>query len=356
MYRNFKQIATIFLVGIIVITTNYAQTENSNQMIFLDIHDYYLQSEAISQLFLNVQQRLEADEIEIVDSQGDYPRLTIIEANIHTVPNTSITVASNYPKQIANSSYVITNFAYGFSIENIDTEDAEHFIVGFTHYSLGNYEQALEYLLLIEDKTTDVNFYIANNFLAIDEYEQAHTYFNTILDNSSEHPFSVINNLAWTLFKLGENENAIEIFDEALLNSSQPSYRISLLSRRAQLYALSLDYDSAIIDIDEAVNLAEENKLDNETLAELYTIRGEIIFLIYEWDRVEDNFNMAIELNSDYSRAYFQRGVLFYTMARRDDALADFQTYLDLDENGIYTEEAQSYIESIEIELEALGD
>src|SRR5690606_10952459 len=106
----------------------------------------------------------------------------------------------------------------------------------------------------------------------------------------------------------------------------------------------------------EAITLAEENELSNETLAELYTIGGEIIFLIYEWDRVEDNFDTAIELNPEYDRAYFQRGVLFYTMARREDALADFQTYLDIQPNGIYAEEAQSYSESIEIELEALGE
>jgi len=160
----------------------------------------------------------------------------------------------------------------------------------------------------------------------------------------------------WVYLQLGRNDDAFDLIAEAIEFSYYEPSLVYLLSVRAQLYALALDYNSAIADIDEAITLAEENELSNETLAELYTIGGEIIFLIYEWDRVEDNFDTAIELNPEYDRAYFQRGVLFYTMARREDALADFQTYLDIQPNGIYAEEAQSYSESIEIELEALGE
>ncbi|MEO0598522.1 MAG: hypothetical protein AAF126_20610, partial [Chloroflexota bacterium] len=109
-------------------------------------------------------------------------------------------------------------------------------------------------------------------------------------------------------------------------------------------------------DMDVAIELAENSDVTGLLLPELYTTRGEIVFLIYEWDRVEDNFNTAIELAPAYAPAYFQRGILFYTVARREDAQADFETYLELAPDGIYAEQATSYIESIEIELEALGN
>lgn len=130
---------------------------------------------------------------------------------------------------------------------------------------------------------------------------------------------------------------------------------VSLLADRARLYALAFDYDSAIADVDTAIALAEENALSNETLAELYTRRGEFILLLYEWDRALADFNHALALAPDYAPAYFQRGVLYYTMAQRERALADFQAYLERQPDGELTAQARQYIESIQIELEALG-
>lgn len=54
---------------------------------------------------------------------------------------------------------------------------------------------------------------------------------------------------------------------------------IELHTRRAQLYALAFDYDSAIADMDAAIELAEANNVSDTQLAELYTLREEIIAL-----------------------------------------------------------------------------
>jgi tetratricopeptide (TPR) repeat protein len=169
--------------------------------------------------------------------------------------------------------------------------------------------------------------------------------------------------LAWLYIQNGNPEEAISLMtknveyrrDEIAVTGFLPTILIETLKNRAQIYALAFDYDSAIADMDNAITVAEQYEMDNTRLAELYTIRGQIIFLLYEWDRVLENFNHAIELDPNYAPAYFQRGVLYYTMTQRENALADFEHYLELEPDGLYAEEAAQYIDSIQIELEALG-
>ena len=63
----------------------------------------------------------------------------------------------------------------------------------------------------------------------------------------------------------------------------------------------------------------------------------------------------AVEADPNYADAYFYRGVLFYTQGPREQALADFERYLELAPDGEHAEEAAKYIENIKVELEALG-
>lgn len=244
-----------------------------------------------------------------------------------------------------------------------DIEAAPILFAGLILYNLNNLEEAKSQFLSIlpalspgSQRRIPAYFYLGNIALLQGDYETALQYFaytDDSLDEFQEH--KVTTNTAWLHLQSGNTDEVIRLFNEQLAHLDSERMETYIYSSRAQIYALMFDYDSAIADMDEAIAIAEENELHSRALAQLHTIRGEIIFLIYEWDRVEDNFNTAIELDPTYAPAYFQRGVLFYTMARREDALADFETYLELEPDGIHAEEAQSYIDSIEIELEALN-
>ena len=93
----------------------------------------------------------------------------------------------------------------------------------------------------------------------------------------------------------------------------------------------------------------------NPWLAEAHKQRGDIIMLIYEWNRALEDYNKAIELNPEYAEAYYQRGILHYTMVEREKAIADFEVYLEILPEGEFANSARDYIKSIQIELDALG-
>lgn len=253
----------------------------------------------------------------------------------------------------------------------------EELVIGIGLYQTGFYNESYQILAPLTEELLPfydllpiglhrfINFYQANNLIMLGDYEAAtHRLENTIFENGINGRMEIIN-LAWLYITTNHPDDALtllndnlDITPELVQNSIHTDNWINIyeiLPRRAQLYALAFDYDSAIADIDAAIELAEANDVSNEWLAELYTLRGEIIFLIYEWDRVLENFNIALELAPDYAPAYFQRGVLYYTMTERENALADFQHYLEIAPDGEHAAEAQRYIDSIQLELESLG-
>jgi len=167
-------------------------------------------------------------------------------------------------------------------------------------------------------------------------------------------------NLAWAYIQIGNEERAFELFDQLEKEIYSYDYPLSkaliiYFQSRARLYALTFDYTSAIADIDFAINEAKSYGLDIKSMSRLFKQRGDIIMLIYEWNRALEDYNTAIELAPDYAEAYYRRGILLYTMVERENAITDFETYLELDQDGQFAESANEYIESIQIELSALG-
>lgn len=87
--------------------------------------------------------------------------------------------------------------------------------------------------------------------------------------------------------------------------------------------------------------------------------RGQTYRNLYEWDRALADFDAAIELAPTYAPAYFERGLLYYSVLQtgqdlRDEALADFQRYLELAPDGEYAAQVTEYIRQIEAASEVL--
>jgi|GEM_PF-6262046 len=156
--------------------------------------------------------------------------------------------------------------------------------------------------------------------------------------------------LAWLYLRVGREEDALEMAAEVIRHCRVPDpegyhteYCVGQYSRRAQVYALAFHYDEAIADMDAAIELDPDNP-------ELYVLRGQIVILLYEWDRVLADYNHAIELDPDYADAYYYRGILHYTAweGLREDALADFERYLELAPDGEHAQEAAANVTEIQ--------
>ena len=357
-----RLISLISLFTVLIFLKIQAQNDEIIIIPYVTINDAPLTTSVLVQLYevednmaaFNV--AIEFVQTESIDEAGDI--------YLAFYPPTEAQLISNQEILLEVSPILWNRLKYGYWFNFDSSNDADNlnldrnFLTATLLYELGFYEQAenlIPELIPLYINTKDsvsleafiLPFMLGNINILKGDYANA---VELYIEQAQFFPViqgSFINR-TWAMLQLGEQDlSALDYARTWLLGYGSGVNDVPFLSSRAQLYALVFDYDIAIEGMDEAITIAEENEADNHTLAELYTTRGEIIFLIYEWDRVEDNFDTAIELDPDYAPAYFQRGVLFYTMARRDDALADFETYLELNADGLHAEEAEAYIEDI---------
>jgi tetratricopeptide (TPR) repeat protein len=209
-------------------------------------------------------------------------------------------------------------------------------------------------------------FMRGNCALLEQDYQTATSYFDLSTNFAEQElhpvyvnqtPYSIVYSifhLAWTYVQMGYEERAIETMNLLVERKKySPFAESNARTHRAEIYALIFDYTAAIQDLDEAIALIKTEHLN--LLSQLFKQRGDIIMLIYEWNRALEDYNTAIELDPDYAEAYYRRGILLYTMVEREDAIADFETYLEIVPDGQFAESASKYIEDIQTELDALG-
>lgn len=386
-----RRLTLIICLTILGLSTNLVirgQSHDAAQRIIY-IHDTSWDAPTYANNFLvHVQEQLQAYDIVVnfqIDEDTDqfitmvlWDNSLRVDAKSH--PNHRLSVSPIIYPNYRHPYCCQTNpFAVmePFAVNENSLPLLEELVVGIALYQAGFYSESYQILEPLQQELLPyydlrpiglarfINFYQANNLIMLGDYDAAINRLENIIFEDDINGRMEIVNLAWLYVITNRTEDALtllndylDITPELVQNSFKTDNWINIyeiLPRRAQLYALAFDYDSAIADMDAAIEIAEANNASDTQLAELYTLRGEIIFLIYEWDRVLDNFNTALEFDPDYAPAYFQRGILYYTMAQRESALADFQHYLEIAPDGDDAAEAQRYIDSIQIELESLG-
>lgn len=281
------------------------------------------------------------------------------------------------------------------SVEDQATDHMVSLIVAMSFYSVEQCDLAVPYF---ESASAQLEIYIAaqdpmpelwptfekdkiekymsfsegNCALLNEDYVKAIEKFrlsNRVLHDASKLQAEPATNLAWTYMQIGEEDKEFDTGAGSswmVILSGDEGEKIQALSMRAQLYELASDYDAAIQDMNEAIETSYEElprpiTISDSDRAELHTLRGQMYLNIYEWDNALADFNTALELAPDYADAYYERGLLYYSILQtgqelRDEALADFQHYLNLASAGQHTDEARRYIETIEAAMAALNE
>jgi tetratricopeptide (TPR) repeat protein len=215
----------------------------------------------------------------------------------------------------------------------------------------------------------DLNMVRGNCQLLEGDYRAAIKYYDRACDDAGGHYcLAPTINAAWAYLQLGQTQAAFDLmgrmiddytflYGSHVYNDASYAYNeynlepIHALTKRSQLYALAFRYDEAIADMDAAIAL-------NPDSASLYVERGQRIMLTYEWDRALADYNHALALDPAYADAYYYRGILYASVPEgiesRRLALADFQSYLELDPKGAHTADAARSIAELQALLDAL--
>jgi tetratricopeptide (TPR) repeat protein len=142
------------------------------------------------------------------------------------------------------------------------------------------------------------------------------------------------------LYATKQYEAVIAAYDEARSDMLLIDHDIVAGAYAADSYARLFQYDAALAIDDELLacllSLHENHPFHAYQigyLADLYLLRGQHRLYLYEWDTVLEDYNTALELVPDLPRAYYLRGLLYYTQNSRQAAYADLTTFLALEAN-----------------------
>lgn len=277
------------------------------------------------------------------------------------------------------------NLETSVSLQTDSLDTAVELAVGMSLYATYQCSEAISLLqhVLAEptykpsygSDTQSINFYIANCHLMSENYDQSMETYQRILsvDDDELHLYiAPLTNLAWVYFQKGRKPEAFELIERGLSaldaesKNSYPFFALlqsaRLLSHRAQLHSLEGEYDQAIADINDAIEVMETHSdmFVPSRIAQLYSLRGQTYLYLYEWDQVLTDYNHVLELDPDYADAYFLRGVLYYSILQTGTenyplALTDFRRYLELAPEGEHAADAAKYVDQIQTQQDALN-
>jgi tetratricopeptide (TPR) repeat protein len=121
------------------------------------------------------------------------------------------------------------------------------------------------------------------------------------------------------------DDKAIADYTKAIELDSSMS-RSDYLTKRGQSYIDLKNYDKAISDLNNAINIYQQN-------SEAYFLRGAVSAIKKEYEKAILDYNKAIEYDTTKISAYFYcgRGESYSAQKRYDDAISDYNTAIKID-------------------------
>ena len=172
-------------------------------------------------------------------------------------------------------------------------------------------------------KKASVILIVTGVLLSILSFNQASIWKNssTLWDHAIKvHPsFRAYNNRGLVFHKEGNNERALQYYDEALkLNNNDAE----VYTNRGNVLSEKRNFDAALSDYNSALSVKTDYiaALDN---------RGALYGAMGKFELAIGDLSKAIKLDPTYKSAYANRGTAFLDYGKYDQAIKDFNKYLD---------------------------
>ncbi|OPH10107.1 tetratricopeptide repeat protein [Cylindrospermopsis raciborskii] len=252
---------------------------------------------------------------------------------------------------------------YADNISNIDIH--AYYKLGLAYYQLGDYDMAISnYNQVIN---ANVNHSNAYNKRGLAHYK-SRNYHSAIEDFSqaiSINPELAINykNRAEARYLIGDYQGAIEDYSQVLsihpdlldqpilvgdigeLFNIKCHDEVIYKNRADHLYQLG-EYEEAVENYNQAIAL-------NINYVDAYYQRGKIYFNRGIYEAAVDDFSMVIKTQPNYGDAYYYRGNCWLIMGNKQTASGDFKKAADIYwQDGRLAEYKQTQAMILEVEIE----
>jgi tetratricopeptide (TPR) repeat protein len=253
------------------------------------------------------------------------------------------------------------NFPLSASPENpLWRQLVSQFTMALAQYIQADCEGMLPYVENVEEIATQIeelsyaqetlaylNFYRANCAVANSDLQTAQALYEDILtffdDNGYDFRYGLETriNLAWVYYQLGEVDLAYETINRIIGFTGIDWATVSALQLRASFYLLEEDYDSAIADLDEALEIyADDPLLVGEIIA--------ILILADDLKTAEKELNRLRKIEDGYPVILFYEGLLAYAVDDNDTAQDFLSEFLAFGLNDYLSLEARTLLAEIQ--------
>lgn len=193
----------------------------------------------------------------------------------------------------SNAEYTEAVGYYQKAIELRDDDPVYYSNIAFTYYYLEEYKKALanyDKSLALDPDNLDVYADKARVYMAQENYQKAIEVCDLALERDVEPTALIYNIKGDALYWAGEEEKAVEIYNQAI--KVDPYYPYSYSSLGYIYFEFEL-YEEALAYLDSAIQLDPE-------MADAYFTKSMIYATQYKKDECYESLKKAIELDEDY--------------------------------------------------------
>lgn len=193
---------------------------------------------------------------------------------------------------------------------------------------------------ILLSQTKEINAYLkeADRLIIEQNYSEALEYVELALEIDPMYIESLEKKVAIALATNDSKEILKEVEEWIKVSPQQPEYYYIL----SILHLYREKPQKALDDLDKAVYY----QLPEKYMDKIYLNRGKAYTEIAEFDKAEEDFKLAIELNPKYSAVYHSYGMLKYELKRYEEAKDLFLKAIQYETNNalIYYNIAMSYL------------